>query len=191
MAHEPLDKEKLSILLGQNNAVAVGEIGLDFKMDNVSRERQMFVFAQQLEIAGDLDLPVLLHCRGAFEEMLTILERNGKQHTGILHAFSRGPELAKRFTDLGLHIALGGAITRPGAKHARKSAKTVPLDHIVLETDAPSIGLHAIGPQKVAPENVEPKHVYDIAASLAEIRDLSLLDVAKQTTQNAHRLFRF
>jgi TatD DNase family protein len=185
VADAPLDIEALRRRLVDETAVAVGEIGLDFKTD-ISRDTQVEVFVRQLACARDLNLPVLLHVRGAFEEMLEILGRMNPRPAGVVHAFSKGPELAKRFVDLGFHIAFGGAVTRPNAKQARKAAAMVPLDRLLLETDAPSIGL-----VDVAPEQVEPFHVADIAACLAPLREQSAAHIAAVTTENAKKLFGF
>ncbi len=186
MAEEQIDYDVLERRLHASGAVAVGEIGLDFELDAVNRDRQLRVLEQQLQIAAALNLPVLLHCRGAFEELLQVLDRFSPPLRGVLHAFSRGTELAARFIDAGLHLAFGGAVTRPRALRARRSAARVPIDRFLLETDAPSIGLDGMPPQEV-----EPRHVADIAAALAEIRDVPEKEIARSTTANAKELFRF
>jgi len=170
--------------LTQTGAVALGEIGLDTKIATSGLTAQMPLLEAQLQLAVELDLPVILHCRGAFEELLTALQNHTGKIRGVLHAYSRGPELGRRFLDAGLHLAFGGAITRPTAKRPRKAALRLPLERIVLETDAPSIGLHG-----VFADEVEPAHVADIAAALAEIRNETLEHVAVTTTANARALF--
>ena len=185
VADKPHSINVLADRLTEIGAVAVGEIGLDFKVA-VPREVQLSVFESQLHLAADLGLPVLLHVRGAFEEMVDLLTRCTPRPRGVVHAFSRGPELAKRFLDLGLYIAFGGAITHERARRARRAALKVPLDSVLLETDAPSIGLDG-----VAPVDVEPSHTADVAAALASIRVESINTIAEVTTQNAFRLFGF
>lgn len=185
VAAEPLELAALAARLQERHAVAVGEIGLDFVIESFAREQQLAVLRGQLEVAVALDLPVLLHCRGAFEELLALLRPFAPRLRGLLHAFSRGPELARRFLDLGLHLAFGGAITRPKATRARRAAAMVPWDRIVLETDAPSIGLQA-----VEPKDVEPRHVADVARTLAELRGEPVEVVAERTTANARSLLR-
>lgn len=166
--------------------VAVGEIGLDTKLDQGPDPAvQLAVLRPQLEFARDHDLPVILHCRGAFEELLAEVERFGGSLRGVLHAWSRGPELARRFTQAGLALGLGGAITRDRAHRALRSGKELPLDSFILETDAPSIGLDG-----VLPAETEPAHVADIAAALARLRGESLETIAEVTTDHAQRLFR-
>ena len=184
VAAEPLDVDRLAALLRDTRAVAVGEIGLDFAIDGADRVRQLAVLRTQLALAVELALPVILHCRGAFEELAAELRPFVPRLRGLLHAFSKGPELARRFSGLGLHIAFGGALTRPRAERARRSAQVVPRDRLLLETDAPSIGLDGIEPSRV-----EPCHVATIAESLARLRGEPLADLARATTDNARALF--
>ncbi|MBN2608259.1 MAG: TatD family hydrolase [Candidatus Fermentibacteraceae bacterium] len=185
-ADEDLDIPALGQELESSVSVAVGEIGLDFKLDTPGREVQIAVFRAQLDLALELDLPVILHCRGAFEEMASILsdERYRGMIRGVVHAFTRGTELAGRFLGLGLHLAFGGAVTRPGAKRARRSAAVVPMDRMLLETDSPSIGMYGL-----EPEEVEPAHIGRVAGAIAGLRGISLDETARITTVNAERLF--
>jgi len=180
----PEFENRLAAQLADHPAVAVGEIGLDTKIDECGLAEQLPVLETQFALAIDCDLPVILHCRGAFEELLTAVNHHGGQLRGVLHAYSRGPELAERFIAAGLHIAFGGAVTRDRAKRVRKAAVRLPLDKIVLETDAPSIGLDG-----VLPADTEPGHVRDIAEAVAALRGESLETIAEVTTSNACRLF--
>jgi len=184
VADQPLSRTDLERALDREKVVAIGEIGLDYKIPKYDRRRQMEVLRIQLDVAVERSLPVILHCRGAFDDLLDVLASYNGDVTGVLHAFSRGPQLALRFTDLGLYLGFGGAITRPGAIRCHKSAGVVPLDRIVLETDAPSIGLDG-----VEPTDVEPRHVLDIAESLASARDTDMVDIAQTTTRNAEKIF--
>ncbi len=184
VADASLDLAALASRLQQARAVAVGEIGLDTKIAAPSLAVQIAALTAQLDLARDLDLPVILHCRGAFEDLAGLLARYTPRLRGVLHAFSRGPELAARFTDLGLHLGLGGAITRPQAERVRRAAVRVPLDRIVLETDAPSIGLH-----EMEAARTEPRHVREVARALAELRGNDLEVVAAVTTASARALF--
>jgi TatD DNase family protein len=177
-------QKRLARQLSPDFHVAVGEIGLDTKIDANTLEDQLPVLESQLALAADLDLPVILHCRGAFEELLTAVNHHKGKLKGVLHAYSRGPELAERFIAAGLHIAFGGAVTRDRARRVRKAAARLPLDKIVLETDAPSIGLDG-----VLPAETEPGHVRDIAEAVAALRNEPLDTIAEVTTANAVRLF--
>jgi len=181
-AAQPLDLADLTIRLRHPRTVAVGEIGLDTKID-VPLDFQIRVFRDQLSLARELDLPVILHNRGAFDEMADILARDGLVR-GVLHAFSRSLDVARPFLDLGLSFGFGGSITRPTARRPRRAAADLPLDRILLETDAPSIGL-----QDVPAGSSEPRHVVDVALAIAGIRGLSLDTIAAQTTRNARELF--
>lgn len=187
-AHEPLDTARLRDELQACGAVAVGEIGLDALVDGADLPAQGRALAAQLRVAADLRLPVLLHCRGAFEELIRLLRDHGfgsgtDGPRGVVHAFARGPELAGRFLELGLHLAFGGAVTRPGSR-AQRSAVTTPPERILLETDAPAIGLH-----DVEPAQVEPRHVREVAAALAGLRGEPPERIAEVTTANARALF--
>lgn len=183
-AGEPLDPRALEAALSRAGAAAVGEIGLDFRIEGADRGAQVAALEAQLDVAQSAGLPALLHCRGAFEELAGVLRRRQGGVRGVLHAFSRGPDLARRFVDLGLHVAFGGAITRPGAERARRSAAAVPADRLLLETDAPSIGLEG-----VPPEETEPRHVRDVVRALAEAREEGEGPLSEVTSSNARRLF--
>jgi TatD DNase family protein len=183
-AHEAFDIDDLRERLLINDAVAIGEIGLDTKIDAPDLDTQLPVFRAQLRLARELDLPAILHCRGAFDTFIDMLAAEGPV-SGVVHAFSRGPELARRLVDLGLHLGLGGAITRPRAKRPRRSAVVAPLDRIVLETDAPGLGLDGVPDG----EN-EPANVSAVATALAALREITVDEIADRTTRNAHDLFR-
>ena len=167
--------------LNASGACAVGEIGLDWKSP-VVRERQMEVFTSQLRVALEMNLPVILHCRNAYEEMLTALKDYPVK--GVIHAWSRSPELMERFLDAGLVISFGGAVTRPGARNALRSAAAVPSDRFVLETDAPSIGL-----RNVPSGESEPAHIVQVLGAMAEIRQEEPETLSEKAWRNSVRLF--
>lgn len=180
----PVDIPDLRRRLEGCGAVAVGEIGLDKAVDSPPLREQIACFEPQLDLALEMGLPVLLHCRRAFDELELVLRGRGGAVRGILHAFSRSWEVASRFIDLGLCVAFGGAVTRPAAKRARDAAARLPLDRIVLETDAPSIAMEGI-----PPESVEPAHVLLAAEALASLRGITAAEAGEVTTGNAARLF--
>lgn len=182
-----VDKSALERVLDENtDAVAVGEVGLDFHIEDFNRDLQVEALRSQLEVAVERDLPVILHCRGGAEELLALIdELRPRRLRGVVHAYSRSPELARRFVAAGLDISFAGTITQARARRARQSAETLPLDRIMLETDAPSIGLAGIDRKQV-----EPHHVRDIVEALASLRDMELETIARSTTDNARRLFR-
>lgn len=186
-ADEELDSNILENELFVSSSVAVGEIGLDFKVETPDRNTQIRIFRKQLDVALELDLPVILHCRGAFDEILSILSEDSYRGTirGVVHAFSRGRQLARRFLDLGFFLAFGGAVTRPRAVRARKSSVYTPSDRMLLETDAPSIGMDGL-----VPGEVEPSHLVKVAEAIALLRGTTVEDIAGITWINACKLFR-
>jgi len=163
--------------------VAVGEIGLDYALKEFSDVQQEEVLRAQLDLALLLDLPVIIHCRRAFEPLYLIL-RDFPGVTGVIHAYGGGPKLAEKFLELGFFLGFGGGLTRPNAKKVRQTALMVPADRILLETDAPYIGTHT-----VAKGETEPQDLLAVARALAELRGWSLNEVAELTTANARRLF--
>ena len=185
VANEELTRDELAGLLEAGGVVAIGEIGLDFRADHAPpRERQIAQLRWQLELAVDLDLPVSLHVRGAFDEMLAQLGHFCPRLRGAVHAFSRGPELAQRFVALGLHIAFGGAVTQDSARAAHAAARVVPLDRLLVETDAPAIAVRGC-----PAESVEPRHAAVVGQALALLRGLASGELARITTDNARGLF--
>lgn len=184
VAGEALDPSGLRDALRECRAVAVGEIGLDAKVEGPSLDTQRRTLRLQLRVACELGLPVLLHCRGAFDELIVELRNFAPDLRGIIHAFSRDPNLGQRFLDLGMHLAFGGAVTRPGSK-AGRSAAMVPEKRLLLETDAPSIAL-----AEVPPERVEPRHVREIAEAVASLRGTTVEAIGQVTTANAKALLR-
>jgi len=180
-AAEGIEVEELRERLIKTGAVAIGEIGLDWKTE-VPRQTQYAVFKKQLELASQLNIPVILHCRGAFEEMLQLLKDNPVR--GVIHGWSRDFQLMNRFIEAGLSISFGGAVTRHDAKKCRESAARVPFDRFVLETDSPSMGLKG-----VSPGECEPGHVADVLWAFAEIRGEATEDTAGAAWANSVALF--
>jgi TatD DNase family protein len=175
----PDDLGALRDHLARAGTVAVGEIGLDFLIDPHDRERQEFFFIEQLKLAKEFDLPVLLHIRRAQDIVLKYL-RQYKVRGGIAHAFSGSRQQAEEFIRLGFRLGFGGAMTYSRASRLRQLAATLPLQSIVLETDAPDI----------PPDFLErgqankPEYLPRIAQTLADLRSLPLEEVARLTTEN-------
>jgi TatD DNase family protein len=163
--------------------VAIGEIGLDLFVPELDFATQEHFYVEQLKIARDFDLPVLLHCRRANDQILKQL-RCFKLKGGIAHAFSGSRQQADAYQKLGFKLGFGGAFTWTRASNLRALAKELPLDAIVLETDSPDIPPAWVG--KVGkPGRNEPAELARIAACLAEIRGISLVEVIRQTSTNA------
>jgi TatD DNase family protein len=167
------------------SARAIGEIGLDYHYDFTPRDVQQQVFRSQLGLARELGWPVVIHTREADADTLAILrEEGGGELRGVLHCFTGGPSLARAGLDLGLHISLAGIVTFPRASELRETAKLVPIDRLLAETDSPYLA-----PVPHRGQRNEPAFVARVVAALAEIHGVAAVDVARQTTANFHSLF--
>ena len=173
------DLDALRASVARERPVAIGEVGLDFFVPGYDQEAQEFFFVEQLKIARDSDLPVLLHIRRAQDQILKHLRRI---HVcgGIAHAFNGSRQQADEFIKLGFRLGFGGAMTYPRATRLRELAATLPLEAIVLETDAPDMAPVWIGKGRNSPEQL-PK----IAQTLAQLRGITLEEVARVTSANA------
>ena len=172
--------EVLHDYLRDHHPVAIGEIGLDFSTANYDQARQEYFFAGQLKLAREFDLPVLLHIRRAQDNILKQL-RQIKVCGGIAHAFNGSRQQADEFIKLGFKLGFGGAMTHPRATRLRELATTLPLESIVLETDAPDIPPVFLSHG----EPNKPEYLPRIAQTLAELRGISLEEIARATTANA------
>lgn len=165
--------------------VAIGEIGLD-KNYTVAMEIQERAFREQLRLAVSLGLPVLVHCRRAFQQTLQILrEENAYQVRGIMHAFSGSIEMAREFIRLGFLISLSSTVTWDKAVRPVEIARQLPLECLVLETDAPDLP-----PQRFRRRSNQPAHLVEVQCAVARIRGISPVDVLIQTAKNVEMLFR-
>jgi len=183
-AHAQDDLDALRARIAAQRPVAVGEIGLDLFVRGLDVAAQEHFYAEQLKIARDHDLPVLLHCRKSSDLLLKHLRRI-RVPGGIAHAFNGSAQQAAAFIKLGFRLGFGGAFTWPRAHHLRRLAAELPLDAIVLETDSPDIPPVWIGRGRNAPGEL-PR----IAAALAELRELDVETVARTTAANARRVLR-
>ncbi len=163
--------------------VAIGEIGLDLFAPGLDYATQEHFYVEQLKIARDHDLPVLLHCRRANDQILKQLRRF-KLKGGIAHAFSGSRQQADAYLKLGFKLGFGGAFTWTRATNLRALARELPLEAIVLETDSPDIPPAWIGQEQNNARN-EPAELARIAACLAEIRGETVTEVIEQTSANA------
>jgi len=176
----PVHLDVLRDYLQQHRPVAVGEIGMDFFIKHYDLDRQEYFFVRQLKLAQEFDLPVLLHIRHAQDTILKHL-RQHKVCGGIAHAFNGSRQQADEFIKLGFKLGFGGAMTYSRATKLRDLAATLPLDSIVLETDAPDIPPDFL--EKGQPN--KPEYLPRIAQTLAALRCMSLEEVAQATTANA------
>ena len=177
--------KKLKKLSKNGKVVAIGEIGLDFHYDNSPREKQKQAFRAQLRLAKSLDLPVVIHTRDADKETLEILkEEDVSEIGGIMHCFASDKKMAEEILDLGFYIAFGGLITFNNLDDLREIVSKVPLDKLLVETDAPYLT-----PEPYRGKRNEPLHVKYVAERIAEIKNVDLEKVAKKTTANAKKVY--
>jgi len=183
-------RAKLADWIAQPRVVAVGECGLDYHYLHSPREVQRSVFAEQVGLARQSDLPVVIHVRGdepnAFEEVLDIWRAEGGDALeGVLHCYTGTLAFARRALDSGLLVSFSGILTFKNDRGLREVAKALPIDRLLVETDAP-----LLAPQGFRGKRNEPLHVGLVGEALAAIRGLPLEEVARVTTGNARRLFR-
>ena len=183
MQHRPEDLAVLRTAVVATRPVAIGEIGLDLFVREVDMAQQLYYFTEQLKIAHDLDLPVLLHTRHANDEIMKQLRRFNIKR-GIAHAFNGSMQQAEAFIKQGLKLGFGGAMTYSRATNLRRLARDVPLEAIVLETDAPDMS-----PSWAQGQRNSPEYLPHIAQKLADLRDLPLVTIIQTTTQNAWTVF--
>jgi len=173
-------------LAGNPRVVAIGEIGLDFFRNLSPRDAQGRVFRRFIALARRLRKPVVVHCREAHAEVLSILsEERAAEVGGIMHCFSGDVEIARRCLDLGLVISLAGPVTYPNARALPDVARFVPADRLVVETDCPFLP-----PQGYRGKRNEPAYLALTAMRVAELRGESLETLARRTSDNARRLLR-
>lgn len=179
------DKFNLSEIekLAKNDKVAaIGEIGLDFYWDKTYKKEQTEVFADQTDIALSLSKPVIVHSREATADTLDILL--SKKPSGVLHCFSGSRETAKQILNIGMYLGIGGSLTFKNSLKLREVAEYIPLDRILLETDAPYMA-----PEPFRGRRNNSALIYFVAEKLAEIKKVPLETVLKTTYENAERLF--
>lgn len=171
--------------LNNSSVVAVGEIGLDFRPDQAAPEAQLALFERQLQLAERLQLPVLLHVVKAHDQVLKLLRRHLLVRGGIVHAFSGSEQQAQIYAGLGFKLGFGGAMTHARAHRLRRLAVELPLEWLVLETDAPDMPLAGCQGQRN-----EPSQVAEVAALIAELRTQPIEYIAEVTTATAQQLLR-
>lgn len=180
-------EEFRALAAGNPKVVAIGEIGLDYHYDLSPREVQRRVFGEQLRLARECELPVCLHVREAYEDCRALLEENRDCLGGgvLLHCYSGSAEMVKVFSRYDAYFAFGGAITFKGARRNLDALAAVPLDRLLLETDAPYMT-----PVPYRGQTNRPEYVALVADKAAEVLGLSREKIEEITTENAKRLFR-
>ncbi|GAB2501736.1 TatD family hydrolase [Arenimonas alkanexedens] len=181
--HRDEHLDELADWLARERPAAVGECGLDYFVAGLDPDRQRFFFQAQLELARDFDLPVVLHARRAVDEVITRLRRTGGLR-GVVHSWSGSEEQARQLFDLGFHLGIGGPVTFERAQRLRRTVANMPIEWLLLETDAPDQpGVDHRG------ERNEPAYLTQVLAVVAALRGEAPETVAAATTANARRLF--
>jgi TatD DNase family protein len=165
--------------------VAIGEIGLDYYRNLSPRMVQMEAFEQQICLAKELGLPVVIHDREAHADIFEVLRRFGNEVTGVMHCFSGSIEMAEEMIGLGYSISIAGPVTFPNARKLHQLVGKLPGESIVLETDCPWLS-----PQSRRGKRNEPAYIVETARKVAELRGIMLEDLVKATSRNAEQLFR-
>lgn len=176
---------QLESLAKNPKVVAVGEIGLDYYWVDDNKSLQKKVFKEQILLANRLGLPVVVHSRDAMEDTIKILQENRLEKESLLHCYSGSIESAKLLDKLNFSFSFGGVVTFKNAKNAVEVVSFLPIEKILLETDCPYMS-----PEPFRGKQNEPKNVVYIADKISKIKNISLEDVSKITTENAKRLFK-
>lgn len=183
--HHASDISKLEELVKTKKPAAIGEIGLDFYIKELDQRQQADLFEAQLELAKKYDLPVILHVRKAHDRVLQLLKKI-KVKGGFSHAFNGSLQQAKQYIDLGFKLGFGGTLTYENSTKIHQLAKSLPLESIVLETDAPDMVVESHRGERNSPE-----YIVESLAALANIRQQEPNVIAQQTTQNANEIINF
>jgi len=181
-----VDDQGLEILKDLSKAdkvVGVGETGLDFHYDHSPRDKQIEVFQQLINLAKNINLPLIIHSREAEDETLDILKANSVNQ-GVFHCFTGDLKLANKILDLGLYISLGGILTFKNVKTLQKAVKEIPLEKVLIETDSPYLT-----PEPHRGHRNQPTYVKYVAQKIADIKSVPFKKVAEITTSNALELF--
>jgi len=182
------DLARVARLAASSQVVAIGETGLDYYHDYSDRKRQKKAFLWHLELSDKLGKPLVIHCRQADDDLITILEDlviyKGKSLKGVIHCFSSNLKTAQMYLKLGLYLSLGGYITYPSARDMADTILKLPLDRLLVETDSPFLP-----PQKHRGQRNEPSYIIHTVSKLAEIKGLEAKEVSRITAENTEKLF--
>lgn len=182
------EEETLDIfreLASRSKVVALGEMGLDYYRNLSPKSLQIVAFERQLDLAEELDLPVVIHNREAYHDILPILRARNGRIRGVLHCFSGDVDIMRQTLDLGFSVGIGGPVTYRKSEDLQAVAREVPADHLLVETDCPWLA-----PQFRRGKRNEPSYARSTAERIAELRGISLDEVAEITTRNFEDLFR-
>ncbi|MDU8924590.1 YchF/TatD family DNA exonuclease [Pasteurellaceae bacterium LIM206] len=183
---EVFDRDRLARLAADEKVVAIGEIGLDYYYSGENKAEQTDVFAQQIQVANELNKPVIVHTRCAREDTIRILRENQAEKCGgVIHCFTENLEFAKQALDLGFYISCSGIITFKNAEEIREVIRYVPLDRLLVETDSPYLA-----PVPYRGKQNQPAYTREVCDYAAGLKGVSAEEFARITTQNFKHLFR-
>lgn len=165
--------------------LAIGEIGLDYHYPDTDKEMQQKWFIRQLQLAREEKLPVVIHSRDAAADTLAIMQEHGRELGGVIHCFSYTKEMAAEYLKLGYYIGIGGVLTFKNAKKLVEAVEMIPLERLVLETDAPYLA-----PDPYRGKRNESSYLTYVAQKLAQIKGVTYEEVVEQTTKNAQDMYR-
>ena len=179
---------RLRGLAGADKVVAIGEIGLDYYWDSSPRDVQKYWFLRQLDLAMELELPVVIHSREATQETLDIMKeayrRSQGTLRGVIHCFSYSPEIAAAYTNMGFYIGVGGVVTFRNAKKLVETVKYTPIDRILVETDSPYLA-----PEPNRGKRNDSSNIRYVIEKIAQIKEMTPEDVERQTEMNARNMY--
>ncbi|WP_404469287.1 TatD family hydrolase [Sutcliffiella horikoshii] len=172
-------------LASHEKVVAIGEMGLDYHWDKSPKEIQKEVFRKQIQLAKKVKLPIVIHNRDATADVVQILkEEDAKEVGGIMHCFTGSLEVAKECMEMNFYISFGGPVTFKNAKKPKEVVKEIPMEKLLIETDCPYLTPHPYRGKRN-----EPGYVRLVAEQIAELKELTIEEVAEKTTANAKKLF--
>ena len=180
----PQTLREIALLAEHPKVVAFGEMGLDYHRNLSPKSVQKRVFEEQLDLATQLDLPIVVHNRNAFDDILSILENHSQLTGGVLHCFSENTKSMDRVIDVGFHIGIGGPITYKKSQDLKQVVKVMPADSFLIETDCPWLA-----PQLRRGKRNEPAYITEIATKIAELRQVTIESVGQTSSQNFRKLF--
>ncbi|ALS75532.1 hydrolase TatD [Planococcus rifietoensis] len=180
------DLEWIEQLAAHEKVVGIGETGLDYHWDKSPRDIQQQVFRKQIQLAKRVKLPIIIHNREATEDVLTILrEEDAQEVGGVMHCFGGSVETAQESIKMNFMISLGGPVTFKNAKKPKEVAAEIPLEHLMIETDAPYLAPHPYRGKRN-----EPSYMPLVAEEIARLKELPVETVAEATTENAKRFYK-
>ena len=179
------DLKWIEELAAHEKVVGIGEMGLDYHWDKSPKDVQQALFRKQIRLAQKVNLPIIIHNRDATEDVIRILQEEEAHLTGgIMHCYGGSVETAKQCIEMNFMISLGGPVTFKNAKKPKEVATEIPLEHLLIETDAPYLAPH---PHRG--KRNEPALVTLVAEEIARLKEITVEEVAKVTTQNAEKFF--